>query len=182
MTTPASPYLQPLVPDIRNLEGRARARGTTLDHEVSEYIQRETGGTRPDAIAKLDARQSKLEDQIAALENERAQQLGIAARFHSLAVDRDRLAAQLETARQKCGMHQAQAAEALLNAKLRLVVSGEAWQISGSLLAFHLEQSAVVAAMSPLIDELTATLTAAEEAVLSFGREHGITPTASPKS
>ena len=182
MTTPASPYLaEPLILDHRNLEGRARARGTSVEFETDQFIQRETGGIQPDGLAKLNAKQARLESQIADLEAERGQQLAVAAQYHRLVTERDHLAAQLGVARQKHALHRQTAEEALQHAKARIGTNDGGWDSCGGLLGIHISQTAIADKMEPLIDELSATLTAAEEAVLSFGREHGITPTAQPK-
>lgn len=170
-----SPQLSaPLTPDIRGLQARAACRGTSVDREVSEFIQRETGGVRPDALAALDARQSKLEGQLAQIETDRQRQLGIAAAFHRLVTERDRLAKQLATAREKIGMHRGAAAESLQNAKSYIGDTHEQWGLAGNLIWDSLAQNQIADALTPLVDAMAAELTAAEEAVLAYGREHGI--------
>lgn len=170
-----SPYLnEPLAPNHRNLSARAHARGTSFESELSEFISRETGNVKPDALTKLDQRQAKLESQIADLEAERGKALGIAAKYHTLTVEADRLRKQLEVARGKLELHRNSAAEAYANAKLRLGNDDGGWMVSGNLLGISVEQSAVVTAMGPLVDELAAQVATAEQAVLDYGREHGI--------
>lgn len=170
-----SPYLnEPLAPNHRNLSARAHARGTSFESELSEFISRETGNVKPDALTKLDQRQAKLESQIADLEAERGKALGIAAKYHTLTVEADRLRKQLEVAKGKLELHKASAAESHQNAKLRLGDTADQWTIAGNLLGISLEQDAIARAMEPLIDALAAELATKEGEVLAYAQSNGI--------
>ncbi len=177
-----SPYLAPpLTPNHRNLSARAHARGTSFEAELAEFITDQTGNVRPADLEKLDAKQRKLESAIADLEAERGQQLAVAARFHSLTVEADRLRTQLATARGKRDMHRGLASESYLNASLRLGESSEGWQISGNLLGISLEQTRIADEMGKLIDAMAAELAAKEGEVLEFAQANGITHKPDPR-